>query len=314
MKITLFTLGSILFFIGAIFYLFPAPCKNVLTYSIGTLDTRFGISREELLERLRKAEDAWEQASGKDLFAYDPNSSLAVNLVYDERQEKTDRAKEITSSLNETAKTREGIKKQYDSAYAAYTKAEKLYTAHVASYETDAHELASEIQNSNAQGGASSEEYKRFQDRQRALEQRRENLEKERVALNALALQVNKYSDTENSIVETYNEEVGKLKEEFGDDREFGQGEYNGKDITIYEFTDQKDLLLVLEHEMGHALGIGHLPNPASVMYYLVHKGNVGLSGPTPDDIAALNAQCKKTSFTIFIDRLRSAYTQLVLE
>lgn len=304
--------GIALFFFGAILYLFPMPCKEALPYSIGTLDTKFGLSREEFLKIIRRAEDGWEKSSGMDLFTYDPNSSFTINLMYDERQQKTDLAKELTSSLTETSKTRDEIKKEYDALYATYKKAQAAYTANVAAYEQDIRQLDADIKASNESGGASQKEYKEFGERQRALQKRQEALEEERLALNTLAAQVNKLADSENKIVKTYNAGVDKLQEEFGSEREFGQGEYTGRSITIYEFTNAKDLTLVLEHEMGHALGLGHLPNPSSVMYYLVHKGNAALAGPTKDDLAALDAQCKKTSFTIFFERLQVGYTNLV--
>lgn len=309
----LLSLASIgVFFLGAILYFFPTPCKDVLTYSIGTLDTKFGLSHEEFLTTIQKAEDAWEKPSGMNLFTYDPHSSFTINLIYDERQEKTDLAKEITSSLTQKSQTRDDIKKEYEALYATYKKAQATYTANIAAYEQDIRQLDAEIKASNDSGGASREKFEEFEERQRALKKRLSVLEQERLALNTLAAKVNNLADSENKVVKTYNAEVDKLKEEFGNEREFGQGEYTGKDITIYEFTNTKDLLLVLEHEMGHALGLSHLPQPSSVMYYLVHKGNVSLDGPTKDDLAALAAQCEKTSFTVFFERLQNVYTRLV--
>jgi len=36
--------------------------------------------------------------------------------------------------------------------------------------------------------------------------------------------------------------------------------------IAIYEFVDTNDLTLVMAHEFGHALGLGHVDNPAAIM------------------------------------------------
>ncbi len=305
--------GIVAFFFGIIQYLFPVPCKQPIAYSIGTLDAGFGISREAFLQSIQKAEHAWELSSGKDLFEYDQNSAFTVNLIYDSRQEKTNRAKTITTSLNQTSKTRDSVKKQYDNAYANYLQAQKAYDASVARYKADVKDLNEDVRRSNAAGGASSEEYDALQARQKALTERMNVLEQDRVRLNTLAAQVNAFADTESKIVQTYNTEVEKLNEEFGSDREFRQGEYTGNSIVIYEFTNAKDLLMVLEHEMGHALGIEHLPNPSSLMYYRADQKTITVDGPTKDDLAALDSQCKKTSWGIFLERIRSAYTGLAL-
>ncbi len=293
-----------LLFYGAILYLFPAPCKQEIAYSVGTLDKNFGLSHEKFLTAIQNAELAWEQASGRELFVYDPNSSFTINLLYDDRQERTDRAKTITDQLEETAQSREGLQEQYDNLHTQYLKAQQAYDASVAAYERDVQNLNTDIAESNAAGGASPAEYKEFQNRQASLSARRNELELQRANVNTLASQVNKLADTENKAVKTYNKEVERLQEEFGDEGEFGQGEYSGRAITIYTFTDMQNLTQVLEHELGHALGIDHLPNPSSVMYYLVHDEGGSFAGPTSDDLAALEAQCKKTSLDVFLERL----------
>jgi hypothetical protein len=39
----------------------------------------------------------------------------------------------------------------------------------------------------------------------------------------------------------------------YGEPRQFHKGEYDGRTITIFEFHDERDLTLVLAHELGHA-------------------------------------------------------------
>jgi predicted Zn-dependent protease len=46
----------------------------------------------------------------------------------------------------------------------------------------------------------------------------------------------------------------------------------------------------VLAHELGHALGIGHLDNPKAIMYYLNEGINEKL---TADDLMALKKVCE---------------------
>lgn len=64
-------------------------CNGPITYRMGTFDPRFGISQEAFLATAKAAEAEWEKAVGKDLLNYDPNGTIPINMVFDDRQKVT---------------------------------------------------------------------------------------------------------------------------------------------------------------------------------------------------------------------------------
>ncbi len=308
--IGLICLGAI--FWASIEYMYPRPCAKPITYSLGAVDERFNMSEKDILSALYDAERLWEEAAEKELFMYDSGSNFSINFVYDDRQERTDQAKAITNSLQKTSKAHQDLKEKYSDALALYNKAKSAYIGNETLYESEVRALNARIQKQNELGGASREEYEALQAKQRVLTAKKDALEQERRALNTLADQVNALADTEGEIVRTYNATLEDLNDAFGDEEEFGQGEYNGKSITIYEFRNKKDLTLVLAHEFGHALGLNHISNPESIMYYLVHGDNAESQAITKDDKVALDEQCKKTPLMVYADRLVAGYRNFV--
>src|SRR3982751_3180659 len=65
---------------------YQSPCAVPRTYSIGSIDPRFKISKATFLAVTEQAASLWRNADGKSLFVYDPDAKLTINLVYDERQ------------------------------------------------------------------------------------------------------------------------------------------------------------------------------------------------------------------------------------
>lgn len=264
-------------FYWAVTVAFPAPCARPLTYSIGRVDPQFHVSRDAFTGDVQHAEQVWEQASGKQLFVYDSHAQLTVNLVYDQRQQVADQASQFTDKLDTLSAQQQSTKNKYDQAYAAYTSAKNAYLQDIKNRKMTYDEL-----------------------------------EQERVAVNKLADTVNSLATKEQQIVSTYNANVEQFNTTYAGQREFDQGEYTGSAITIYEFSKNDDLQLVLEHELGHALGIGHVENTASIMYYMVNLKNLVATGLSIEDSNALARQCKKTSFEVFWEHLHVAVSKLL--
>ena len=107
-----------------------------------------------------------------------------------------------------------------------------------------------------------------------------------------MADQINDAGARNNQLVEGYNEDVAVFNNRFGGTREFTQGDYQGDHINVYQFRDRAELILVLAHELGHALQLEHVDNQASIMFYLM-----GEQPPQPrlsaEDIEAFTLSCE---------------------
>jgi hypothetical protein len=67
-----------------------APCSIPITYRIGVIDPRFGVSTSTFKDDIAQATQIWDKPLGKELFVYDQkNGEVTVNLTYDSRQATT---------------------------------------------------------------------------------------------------------------------------------------------------------------------------------------------------------------------------------
>ncbi len=268
-------------------------CPTPITYSVGNLDPRFPISDDEIKAVATKAEAVWETASLRDLFVYDEQSDFTINLIYDERQQRTVTEEEWRIRLDEMQKEHqalitqiEGLGVRYQSDVASYDNKREEYEAKLVAYNA-------QVEKYNKAGGAPPDVFSALQEEAENLNKmQREMLELEK-KLNQQVDIVNKLGEEGNAKIAVYNSEVVEYNEVFGALETFTQGDYERERINIYKFSSIDELTRVIIHEFGHALGVGHVEGEDSVMYYLMtEKSSSVLSA---EDISALTAICGST-------------------
>ncbi|MCI0597751.1 matrixin family metalloprotease [Candidatus Parcubacteria bacterium] len=279
--------------IGYVLYLqvaplFAAPCEKPITYAVLTFDERFGISRAQFLSALSDAEAVWEEAAGRELFAHTSEAELGIHLVYGDVQKTT----ELGQKIDTEQAAYDAKKNEIEALKDEFDRAKRSFESETAAYEAAGREYDAEVKHWNSQGGAPPKEYEQLTEMREVLRRKQEKLEEEADALNKIAGEINDLVEDLNRLARALNAKVGVFNERAGD--EFDQGNYEedreGRRISIYEFSNGTDLRRVLIHEMGHALGIGHVENPDSIMYSYNFGTDLALS---EEDIAALRQACK---------------------
>jgi len=269
------------------------PCDRPLEYSIGRFDTQFGISKESFKTYVTESEKVWEKALNKDVFVYNPDADFKINLIYDERQLATVQKQKTEfglSAVEDVFKKLDAefnlFKNQYDQRVSSYENALALFKDRKSAYDA-------EIVSWNKRGGAPKEKYDSLEAEREYLNAEAERLNTEASSINVMTRQLNSLLGERNAKAQEYNGIAEEYNKKYNGGLEFNQAEYTGREINVYQFGNKKDLILALTHEFGHALGMDHVENPKSVMYYITGTNTETSLTPSSQDLAELKKACK---------------------
>jgi chromosome segregation ATPase len=273
---------------------FGNPCAKPIEFSIAHFDTKFGISKSEFISDINNAGSVWEKAAGKNLFEYSATGTFEINLIYDARQEMTDELKKEGITISNDKESYDALKARYETLTKEYDTEKANYDTQLESFNQKENDYEKEVEYWNSQGGASKKEYQKLQSEKAELDLEAKALNEVRQDLIHLVDQINSLATILNDLVQKLNLKVA-IYNQIGQSQgeEFSEGEYiedqSGKRINIYQFETKDQLIRVLEHELGHALGLDHVDDPKAIMYYLNQSSNEQL---TPADITELKTTC----------------------
>lgn len=288
-------------------------CRLPVAYSIGSFDESFGISRETALLALQEAENVWEESLGRDdIFVYREDSSVHVNFIYDERQREAERAETIRKDLSTRVDANEVLVELHGRLVAEYDTYNPEYQNRLVKYEAAQNAYNEEVELYNRQGGAPPEVYAKLEVERERLEDERRRINDLAEKLTDLARQINEIGEKGNELVGEYNERVDHFNDTFAHGHEYTQGDYRGREINVYSFVSHEELVMVLAHELGHSLAIGHVENPKSLMYYLMEEQSYPAT-LTKEDKEAFLAACEGSFVSRLLGSVKAVYNALII-
>ena len=279
-----------------------APCGQPVKYKLGAIDRRFGMTDQDALAALRDATRLWNSATDSDLVAYGDDTGIPINFVYDDRERMSQDHAAYAATIRQAA----ADLKKFDGEVAAVrgklTVARTSFSSQESSFKTKLDIYNADVERLNGGGGGTYEQGKVFDESKRQLDQQLSQLKDDQAAINELIERENSLIAQHNAVVNRANAVINIVNRDVGKD--FVAGLYTVKDgraqIDIFAFVDRPDLVRLLAHELGHALGMGHVDDPNSVMAASRETGMVSLdsTGQVPelssDDISALRGVCGK--------------------
>ncbi len=248
-------------------------CDTPLTYSVGSIDKRFGLTDDDIKQNLSEAAGIWNDYASKPIFIEKTSDTdVTVNFVYDKRQ-----------ALNSKVGNLEG---KLDTDKASLDPRIDSFNAKSKAFEEKVAKLNETITYWNNQGGAPKDEYEKIVNEQAEIEKENEQLRQEALALR-------QSTKNYNSQVSQLNQTILELKNSLVLKPEEGLFDAENKTITIFLNNTKDELIHTLAHELGHARGLGHVGDEKAIMYVNSSESTT-LSN---DDKKAMDFVCQEKNY-----------------
>ena len=273
---------------------FSPACQTPIYYSLGQIDKHFKLSAGQIRQAVDQAAGIWSAPEGKPLFSYATSGDLKLNFIYDYRQSATDKMNQLGIVVDNDQQSYDRVRAKYGAVQSQYEAQQAALNQLIGAFKSEQAGYDAQVAKWNQSGGAPAAVYAQLQQTGADLAAQQQQISRQAAAVNASVDDLNALATTLNSLANTLNLNVKKynnIGSQAGE--QFQEGLYResatSTEIDIYEYKSQQQLVRLLAHELGHALGFSHTSGTSDIMYYLNDSKNDKL---TAADLAQLKAKC----------------------
>ena len=258
-------------------------CQTPVLWRIGSLDPAFNLTAEQAEQLAHDAAQLWNKALNREIFRYDSLDGFAINFQHDEHQQRLLQQALQKSRLYQTSKRSDIRDETLQQQQQRLMQRSMAYQQEKNQLDSDRAALEMHYRNAGQQDQFA------YQQQQASLQQRQQRLAYEKTALDQQYDQLAREKDYRNSVKQQRDSTAPSQKN--GAALEFGEMKFEDgqRNMTIQAYQTNADLTLTIAHQFGHALGLGHNNNMASVMTEMFNPANTELSST---DIRYLKDQC----------------------